>query len=231
LVQPAEHDPSAQTAEEQRALALAKLQAVPQDPQLLTSVERLLSQPFPATPSQFPKVPSQAAIAQVLAMQLSVALGRLQVVPHRPQLVTVLVRFTSQQSTYWLLQLPKPALQVATAQMLELQAGVPLATEQTVPQAPQAVTVEVVLVSQPLSALLSQLPNPDRQLLRLQLPPPQLSLALGSTQSVPQLPQLLMFVRMSTSQPFTRLPSQSSKPRLQNWKSQLPPEQTSAALG
>jgi hypothetical protein len=48
-------------------------------------------------------------------------------------------------------------LQLATAQLPPWQLGVPLATEQTLPHPPQFVALLLVLTSQPLATLPSQL--------------------------------------------------------------------------
>src|SRR4029079_6708467 len=68
-----------------------------------------------------------------------------------------------------------------------------------------------VLVSQPLAALVSQLPKPALQVPSVQLPPGQVSLAFARSHSTPQLPQLAVVVS-EVSQPFPVLPSQSPRP-------------------
>src|SRR4051794_5611030 len=64
----------------------------PQAPQLLLSLLRLVSQPLPTLPSQLPKPALHDDTAHALAMQVGVALARLQALPHAPQLDTLDVR-------------------------------------------------------------------------------------------------------------------------------------------
>lgn len=56
------------------------------------------------------------------------------------------------------------------------------------PQLPQFETLVLMLVSQPLPALPSQLPKPEPQLI-VQTPPPQLGLPFTAEQAAPQAPQ------------------------------------------
>jgi hypothetical protein len=67
-----------------------------QVPQWFGSVCRLDSHPFDATPSQSPKPTLHAPTTQADPLQADVAFGRLQTVPHAPQLLALLVVFTSQ---------------------------------------------------------------------------------------------------------------------------------------
>ena len=73
--------------------------------------------------------------------------------PQAPQLLTSLVRFTSQPSVYWPSQSEKPALQAATTQVELEHAAVPFATEHRWLHVPQLFTFEVVFVSQPSPGL------------------------------------------------------------------------------
>ena len=83
---------------------------------------------------------------------------------------------------------------------------------QTLPQVPQAATV-VRLTSQPLPALLSQLPKP---LLHVMLHVPELQLAVPFVvlQALPHPPQLAMSVFRLVSQPLRVSLSQFEKPLL-----------------
>jgi hypothetical protein len=99
----------------------------------------------------------QAATTHPPAEQAAAALGSEQVLPQAPQCAVLLSRLVSQPSAGLPLQLPKPGLQLATAQVPPAQAGVPLATAQALPQPPQFETLLSTLVSHPFAALLSQL--------------------------------------------------------------------------
>ncbi len=90
-----------------------------------------------------------------------------------------------------------------------VQAGVPLAVAQLLPQAPPQSSTVVIEVSQPASALQSAYPG--SQPVWTQLPLMQATVAFGksASQSVPQVPQLLM-VFSGVSQPAS--PVQSPKP-------------------
>lgn len=83
---------------------------------------------------------------------------------------------------------------------------------QTLPQVPQAVTV-VTLVSQPLPALLSQLPKPLLHVM-LQLPERQVAAPFVVLQALPHPPQLAVSVFRLVSQPLRVSLSQFEKPPL-----------------
>jgi hypothetical protein len=101
----------------------------------------------------------QAPAAQVAVLFA----GGTHALPHAPQWATLVAVLTSQPLPARPSQLPKPALQLATPQRPALHAGVALAGAQAIPQPPQWATALVVLVSQPLAALASQLPKPALQ--------------------------------------------------------------------
>ena len=146
-----------QTPVLQIAVPLALPHTVPQRLQLFGLDFRLISHPSAALPLQSPK-PAVQAIEQALPLQLAVPLVLLHAAPHPPQLDTVLVVLTSQPSAVTLLQLAKPVVHPAMAQAPPAQAGVALVREQALLHAPQLPTLRLVLVSQPLPTLLSQLP-------------------------------------------------------------------------
>jgi hypothetical protein len=81
--------------------------------------------------------------------------------------------------------------------------------------APQCAAVLVVLVSQPLDALLSQLPRPTLQAPTPHAPPAQVCIAtFERLQTAPHPPQFAGSTWVLTSQPFTALLSQFAKPAL-----------------
>jgi hypothetical protein len=67
----------------------------------------------------------------------AVAFGSEHTLPQPPQWLTLVLVLVSQPSAGLPLQLPKPGLQPAIVQLPATQPGVPLATEQAFPQAPQ----------------------------------------------------------------------------------------------
>src|SRR5689334_13004763 len=85
-----------------------------------------------------------------------------------PQCVLLVRMSVSQPLATLLSQLPKPVLH-DTPQLLAVHEGVLLFVEHTVVQVPQCRTSEVRFTSQPLLALLSQLPKPELHAM-LQLP-------------------------------------------------------------
>src|SRR5438045_3572886 len=101
----------------------------------------------------------QPAMVQAPAVQAAVALASTHAWPQVPQLASVALRSVSQPLATLLSQLPKPALQ-AIWQAPATQLAAPFAVEQALPQAPQLVTLVLVLVSQPLVTSPSQSPNP-----------------------------------------------------------------------
>jgi hypothetical protein len=72
-----------------------------------------------------------------------------QLVPQRPQWVSVLVRLTSQPSAAVALQSPKPVEHAATPQPPERQKAMALGSEHAVPQPPQLDGSMLVLVHAP----------------------------------------------------------------------------------
>jgi hypothetical protein len=130
----------------------------------------------------------------------------LHAVPQAPQLVA-LVRGASQPSPGSPLQSPKPAAQLATPQTPPTQFGVPPAAEQTLPQAPQLVTL-LSDVSQPLLAMPSQSAYPAAHD-GTQVPDGQLVVPLALVHVTPQAPQLVTLLS-DASQPLPALPSQSA---------------------
>lgn len=130
-----------------------------------------------------------------------------------------LLTLTSQPLATLLSQLTNPGVQVATVHAPAAQPAVPLITEQGRLHPPQCATVVLVLVSQPLLALLSQLPSPALQA-RLQTPPRQLAVPPVLGHRLPQptmapgppMPQLFTSDSVTTSQPLASLPSQLPRP-------------------
>ncbi len=87
--------------------------------------------------------------------QLSLALGKSQVVPHAAQFASVLSGVSQPSVFGLLLQSPNPELHWML-QLPALHEGVPLLVLQGCPQPPQCCGLDCVLTSQPLLALPSQ---------------------------------------------------------------------------
>ena len=164
---------------EHEAVPLFAEQTLLQAPQLLTLLVRLVSQPLAALLSQSAKPALQLAILHVAFEHEDVPLLEEQTLLQAPQLATLLVRLVSQPLAGLLSQSAKPALQLPILHVAFEQKAVPLLEEQTLPHAPQLLTVLVRLVSQPLAALLSQFPKPALQLATPQTPFEQTAVPLA----------------------------------------------------
>ena len=153
----------------------------------------------------------------------AVAWARLHARPHAPQWASVVLVLVSQPFEATPSQLPKPALQVATAHAPAAQAAVALGSEHARPHAPQCAAVERVLVSQPFEGLPSQSPKPVAQV-NPHAPDAHEGVALaGDGHAFPQRPQWASDeVRLAHS------PEQLVSPAAQVER-HVPAEQTSPA--
>ena len=115
------HDWMAHVPFEHAGVALGVLQALPHEPQFAVDVVVLVSQPFDATWSQSWKPELQLAIVHCPALQVGVALGRVQTSLQPPQLVGSVFVLTLQPVVYLPSQFAKPALQGPRLQMPEAQ--------------------------------------------------------------------------------------------------------------
>jgi hypothetical protein len=130
---------------------------MPQEPHV-SDTERLASHPFVSSESQSPK-PASQMFTHIPSLQLRVAFvgAAPQALPHVPQLVSVVLRSTSQPFNTIASQSPKGGSQPPTAQAPITQDSIAFGSEQALPQEPQFDTV-VSGVSQPVDIMLSQLP-------------------------------------------------------------------------
>src|SRR4051812_22033672 len=119
----------------------------------------------------------------------AVELGTLQTWPHMPQLFGSAPVFFSQPLATMPSQSWKPGLHVPTAHMPFTQAGVPLAIMHLVPQPPQLFGSFCVLISQPSAGCMSQSLKPGLHMPIAHMPLLHAGVALGVTQTWPQLPQ------------------------------------------
>ena len=131
----------------------------------------------------------------------------MQLLPHAPQLLVLVLRFASHPLLSTLSQFAYPLLQLVSVQVPDEQDSAALARLQAVPQLPQLVVL-FNGVSQPLFTLPSQLPQSASQL-GAQLPPEQAAEPWSLVQVIPQPPQLVILVAKLTSQPSVGLPLQS----------------------
>jgi hypothetical protein len=184
------------------------VQFVPHVPQFAVVLVRFTSQPVDAKPSQFPKPPLQA-IEQVPLPHDGVPFVLLHAWPQPPQWAVLVLVFVSQPFTALPSQLPNPALQDGT-HAPDVQVVVPFAFTHCVPQLPQFERLVFVLVSHPVEALPSQLPNPALHVPRVHAPPGHVSAALARLHTTLQSPQSES-VAMLRSQPLLALPSQFLK--------------------
>lgn len=197
---------------EQVAVPFVELQTLPHAPQWLVLVAVTVSQPFATFPSQLPK-PELHEMLQLPVVHDGVPLFVLQAAPHDPQWLVLLDRLVSQPFTTLPSQFPKPELQVMP-QDPATQLAVPLAVLQAAPQAPQWLVLVLMLTSQPLAALASQLPNPELQAMP-QTPAVHDATPFVELQAFPHAPQLATLEFRFTSQPLAALPSQLANPALQ----------------
>lgn len=159
-------------------------------------------------------------------LQAGVPFVELQTLPQAPQLPTSLVRRVSQPLPTLPSQFAKPGLQVIV-QEPDGQPGVPFALLQTLPQAPQLLTV-LVLTSQPFASSPSQFAKPGLQVIPEQAPPVQVGVPPLELHALPQLPQFWMVPRF-VSQPLLATPSQLPQPEL-HWIPQVPAVQVGTPL-
>jgi len=158
---PDAHVPSVQVPLLHDSLAFARSHTLPHVPQSV-SVARLASQPFAATPSQFPNPALHACSWQAPLKHDAEALAKVHAAPQAPQLVTVEFRFVSQPFVALPSQSPKPGLQ-AIWQLPPEQVGLPLVALHTRPHVPQLVGSVPVATSHPVAYERSQFEYPALQ--------------------------------------------------------------------
>jgi hypothetical protein len=144
------------TPPEQVAAPLVPLQAFPQELQFAGLVLRLVSQPLDTLPSQLPQ-PAAHVMPQDPFVHEAVPLAVLHAVVQVLQCSASVSRFDSQPLVTSESQLPQLAAQVMPQAPLA-QLAVPWLVEHTVVQVPQCTVSVPRFDSQPLRALLSQLP-------------------------------------------------------------------------
>jgi hypothetical protein len=144
---------------------------------------------------------------QVPVPHEATALANVQGVAQAPQCVSVSSR-CSQPFAPWPSQLPKPALQLVTAQTPPLHAPVPLLNMHALPQRPQCATESVTRTSQPSDGIALQFSKPRLQAATLHVPAAQAAVPFATVQPRPQAPQCASETLVSVSHPLLELPSQ-----------------------
>ena len=198
-----------QRPEEQRGVACGPAtQGARQAPQWSVSVLRSDSQPLVTLPSQSPRPPAQVEVHTPRAH-----MPMPQERPQAPQLVLLVSVFTSQPFIGFMSQSAKPGSHETIAQA---PAAHPFTRTfvrlHAASQRPQCCALVTVLVSQPVVGSASQSPKPVLHASIAQALMRHAAVALRIAQARPQAPQLAVSVRLSTSQPFAAIPSQSAKP-------------------
>jgi hypothetical protein len=199
------------------------VQAVPQPPQLVTLVLKFASQPLLALPSQLPN-PELHVGTHTPVVHAVDPLGLVQPLPQEPQFDRDVFVLTSQPVDARPSQFPNPVLQAMVHAPSE-HPGEPFVPLHADPQAPQCAALVSVLVSQPFTALPSQLPKPALQAPSVQTPLTHDSAAFARLHTAPHAPQLARLVFVFVSQPFPEFPSQSPRPGLHVETPQTPPTQ------
>ena len=204
---PALHDAITQALELQPAVALAKLQTVPQEPQLIALVVVLISQPSAAFVLQFAE-PLLQMIEHPPLEHSGVPLLAPQTVEQVPQFAMSFLKFVSQPLVTLLSQLPQPVSQ-AMPHPPEVHDAVPLVLLQTFGHAPQCARSLFRSASQPSPAKLLQFAHPAKHVVMAQALPEQDDVAWLVLHPRPQPPQFDVFELVLVSQPLTKLLSQS----------------------
>ena len=220
------HTPCEQTGVECGPLWQRLLHA----PQLAVSVLVFVSQPFASTWSQSAKPGLHSLITHTAGVcvvsHAVVAFGTTQLSPQNAQFWRV-PSATLQPSAGLPSQLVDPLGQTRP--------HIPITHDsfvaQAMPQPSQLPGSLPVFVSQPFAGSSSQSMKPAAQAPIAHLPAAQVGVALGSEQTVPQLPQLVGSVPVSISQPFAGSSSQSTKPASHAPTTHAPPMQTGVAFG
>ncbi len=189
-------------------------QTVPHAPQWAALVSKPVSHPFAVMPSQSPK-PAVHAVAHAPVTHVAVVFGVPSpghMRPHAPQLRGSLCNCASQPFTALPSQFAKPALQAARSHAPAAQRPTPFAGAHARPHAPQFAVLLVGSVSQPFEGSPSQFANPVVHAPITHDPVEHAAPAWAKAHAFPHIPQLARLLRVSASQPFAGLPSQSPAP-------------------
>ena len=182
-------------------------QALPQAPQLSTSVAMAISQPSASLSSLQSAKPASQLPVQRPAVHSGWAMFLLEHArPQPPQCATLVSLLISQPSTTLRLQSAHGARQVATAQAPLTQPGWALGTLHAKPQLPQWLTLTSVLVSQPSATLPLHSPKPGLHEPTAQAPFWHAATPLGALHTLPQAPQFFGAAASTAQAPAQHAP-------------------------
>jgi hypothetical protein len=207
--QPMSHATTEHVPAAQEPVAWAGAHGMPQVPQFC-SVLRSVSQPFAGLPSQLAKNAAQLG-THAPAMQLVVPLSLTHVLVQLPQVLGTLSG-DSQPLAAAPSQLPQPVLHEIW-HCPAAQLGAPLIALHAPPHTPQCCALVARSVSQPFSAMLSQLPLPAAHTVE-HWPAAHNGVPPTDEHTVVHVPQRVGSVSRFVSHPFCPLPSQSPNPGL-----------------
>jgi len=192
---PAEHVVVMQTPDEQPGAPPIPTQTFPHEPQLVTLVLMLVSQPSAAVPLQFPKPELHVEITQVPAEQPATAFANVQAVLQLPHRVGSVFRLASHPSADIALQSPYPEVHENPHVVPSHVAFEFVGTEQAVHDAPHVLTLELLAQAPPQLwyPALQEMP----QLVPLQVAMP----LLGTLHATHELPQLAVAESLTHAPP------------------------------
>jgi hypothetical protein len=200
--------PTAQAPAVQVPVPFATEHTCPHVPQLLASVSRLVEH---VVPVQAPRPGPHDTAPHIEFWQNGVPLVAGHTWPHVPQLAASVVVAVSQPSATSPSQLEKPVAQLST-QAPAWHDEVAFLVLHTVPHMPQFFASVWRFVSHPSAGVLLQSAKPALQESMAHMPIEHLAVAFGRLHGVLHPPQCCASVFLSTSHPFSALPSQSAKP-------------------
>ncbi len=221
-VNPAAHVPTAQRPATHAAVAFASMQRLPHAPQFTGSVAVFTSQPSVSMPLQLPN-PVLHWMSQVALTQTLVALARMgQAFLHIPQLPTLSESRASQPFAATMSQSPYPAVHSNVQRPIVHWPMKPGPLAHALPHIPQCVPLLFVSVSQPFVAFMSQLPKPMVHDATEHSPAAQPGMPCATVQPLPQIPQCVTFVCVSTHMPLQHsVPAVHAFPHIPQWLGSL----------
>jgi hypothetical protein len=174
---PAEHPVTAHVPATHADIALARSQVRPHIPQFAGAVERSVSHPFAALPSQSPNPASHGPRVHTPPTHVALACAKLQALPQAPQFASEVARSVSHASLALALQSPRPAAHELAVHVPPVHAGVP--DGHAIPQPPQFAGDEVTFASHPFVASPSQFAKPALHAPSAHVPSTQFAVALA----------------------------------------------------
>jgi hypothetical protein len=199
--------------------------ARPHIPQWASVVLVFTSQPLAGFMSQSAKPALHEPTAHDPIEHTAVPLATEHARPHAPQFPVLALRSVSQPSSALPLQSAKPGLQV-NEQVPVSHDTVALAREgHALPQRPQCMTLVLVLVSQPLSTIPSQLPKGAVHRAMAQRPSEHTGLPLAVMHWLPHVPQWSLLLCGLTQAPAQHRSPMAQRLSLVHPTTHIPPAQ------